>query len=47
MRQLFLAVETLAEAENLAPWAAEIIKVEGGFRAFESVRDAKTWNSQE
>lgn len=47
MRQTFLQVETLAEAETAAPWAAEIVEVEGGFMAFESVTDAQTWKAQE
>ncbi len=33
-------------AEKLAPWAAEVIEVDGGYMAFESVEDAKTWESQ-
>lgn len=31
MRKQFLEVETLEEAEKLAPWAAEIIEADGGF----------------
>lgn len=33
-------------ATEAAPWAAEIIPVEGGYRAFESVADADTWRGQ-
>lgn len=36
----------LAGAADLAPWAAEIIEVEGGWMAFESVADAETWARQ-
>lgn len=36
----------LAGAEELVPWAAEIIEVEGGWVAFESVADAETWAKQ-
>lgn len=36
----------LAGAEDLAPWAAEIIEVEGGWVAFESVSDAETFAAQ-
>lgn len=36
----------LAGAEELAPWAAEIIEVEGGWMAFESVADAEMWARQ-
>ena len=35
-----------AAAERLAPWAAEIIEVDGGYMAFESSRDAATWQAQ-
>lgn len=33
-------------AEDLAPWASELVEVEGGFMAFESHNDAKTWKEQ-
>ena len=29
------------------PWAAEIIKAEGGWWAFESAADAETWHNQQ
>lgn len=35
-----------AGAEDLAPWAAEIIEIEGGWVAFESVTDAETFAAQ-
>jgi hypothetical protein len=34
-------------ASLIVPWAAEIIEVEGGFMAFESVQDARTWRNQQ
>lgn len=37
---------SLKEAEALAPWAAEVIEIEGGWVAFESVEDADTFRSQ-
>jgi hypothetical protein len=49
MRQTFIPCEeapTRAEAQDVAPWAAEIIECEGGYMAFESVRDAETWQAQ-
>jgi hypothetical protein len=46
MRQQFVACETREEAEKTCPWAAEIIEVEGGYRCFESVQDAKIWQVQ-
>jgi len=47
MRAEFIQCDTLAEAQDAAPWAAEIIEVEGGFRAFESVDDYHTWANQQ
>lgn len=36
----------LAGAHELAPWAAEIVEVDGGWIAFESMSDAETWAKQ-
>ena len=36
----------LAGAEALAPWAAEVIEIEGGWVAFESADDAETFSAQ-
>ncbi len=36
----------LREAEGKAPWAAVVVSVDGGYMAFESVNDYKTWNKQ-
>lgn len=52
MRQAFIdsqetGVTTAQQAQEYAPWAAEIIEVEGGFKAFESSDDAETWQNQE
>jgi len=41
-----LAAKTKREAEALVPWAAVVIKVEGGWHAWESVGDYKTWMAQ-
>lgn len=46
MRTEFIQIKTRREAVKIAPWAAEIIKVCGGYRAFESVEDAKTFRNQ-
>ena len=47
MRTQFLdGCESEQEAYELAPWAAEVIAVEGGYMAFESVTDAETWRNQ-
>jgi len=47
MRKEFIECETLEQAEQGAPWAAEIIEVEGGYMAFESAADADLWRGQE
>lgn len=50
MKQQFVRTEeaaTEAEVEILCPWAAEIIKCEGGWQVFESVTDASIWRNQE
>jgi len=39
-------VNTIQDAYKIAPWAAEIVEVDGGFKAFESAEDAKTWQNQ-
>ncbi len=46
MRKEFAEVETREEAEEMCPWAAEIIEAEGGFWCFESTADAETWKAQ-
>lgn len=46
MRTEFLQVETVEEAEELAPWAATLVEVEGGYLAFESVANVRTWEDQ-
>lgn len=46
MRKELINVATLADAFDVAPWASEIIKVTGGFIAFESIVDARIWDAQ-
>lgn len=46
MRKEFIRCDTKEEAQELAPWAAIIKEVEGGFLAFESVDDAELWERQ-
>ena len=43
MRTEIIETETKQEAEALAPWAAELHEVEGGWMAFESMYDYMTW----
>jgi len=46
MRQEFLDTLNRREAVKMAPWAAVVTRCEGGFRAFESLDDAKVWRNQ-
>jgi hypothetical protein len=46
VRKEFLQVETLKEARAKAPWAAKVVRVEGGYMAFESISDYATWRNQ-
>ncbi len=36
----------MAQARDTAPWAAKIVKVDGGYMAFESIDDYNTWKRQ-
>lgn len=46
MRTKFIQTDSFAEAQEAAPWACEIIEVEGGYMAFESRSGLKTWLNQ-
>lgn len=46
MRTEFVEVKSRAMVRKRCPWAAKIIKVEGGFKAFESIADYKQWKNQ-
>lgn len=46
MRTEFIEAKDEREVEQLAPWAAVAIEVEGGWMAFESVADAVVWEGQ-
>jgi len=46
MRTEFLQVSTRKQAAKLAPWAAVIVKCDGGYMAYESVDDARTAKNQ-
>jgi hypothetical protein len=47
MRKVFVEVETVGEAAEECPWAAEIVEAEGGFWCFESVEDAEIWKEEQ
>ena len=46
MRIEHINVNTLKAAQRLAPWAVKLVRVEGGYKAFESISDYKTWKAQ-
>lgn len=46
MRKEFIECKTRRTAVRRAPWAAEIIKCDGGYMAFESAADADAWRGQ-
>jgi hypothetical protein len=46
MKTEMIQTESRKEAVNQAPWAAKIVKVDGGYMAFESVADYKIWKNQ-
>ncbi len=46
MRTEFLQAATAAQARKLAPWAAKVVKVDGGYMAFESIADYEMWKAQ-
>lgn len=46
MRQELIECRSRSTAQRRCPWAAIIAKVEGGFRAFESVVDYAIWKRQ-
>ena len=47
MKNEFLeGCKSARDARKLAPWAVEVVKVDGGYRAFESVVDAAVWRVQ-
>jgi hypothetical protein len=46
MRTQFVACKTRRTAVRRCPWAALIIKVQGGYQCFESVEDHRIWHNQ-
>lgn len=46
MKTQSVPAKSAAEARKLAPWAAKIVKVDGGYMAFESLTDYRTWQKQ-
>lgn len=47
LRKEFLyGCKSRRQARKLAPWAADYVKVDGGYMAFESMTDADTFRAQ-
>lgn len=46
MRTEFIEAPTKVAAYHTAPWATIIVPVCGGFKAFESLEQYKTWRAQ-
>jgi len=42
----YQTADTREEADKIAPWAAVIVEVDGGWMAFESETDYTTWERQ-
>jgi hypothetical protein len=47
MRKEMIQVKTRKEAEQAAPWASKVVKVDGGYMAFESIDDYRAWKNQQ
>lgn len=45
MRKEFVWYKTRKTAVRRCPWASKIVKVVGGYLAFESWDDYRTWNN--
>jgi hypothetical protein len=46
MRKQFVECKRRSQAVKICPWAAVIIKVDGGYMCFESTNDADAWKAQ-
>ena len=46
MRKEFVVAETKEEAKDLCYWATVVEKVDGGFIAWESIKDYTVWCNQ-
>jgi len=47
MRTQFVEGPNRAYALKCCPWAAKIVRVDGGWMCFESVADYQTWKKQQ
>lgn len=46
MKKETIQTESRKEAINQMPWAAKIVKVDGGYIGFESIVDYQIWQNQ-
>lgn len=46
MKQGFVECKTRRTAVKRMPWAAKIVKVEGGYKGFESIVEYEIWRNQ-
>ena len=46
MRTQFVQTDSRRRAAAECPWAAKIVKVEGGYMCFASIADYATWRKQ-
>ena len=46
MRKEFFEGKTREEAIEACPWAAKVVKAEGGYWCFESIEDYRVWKGQ-
>jgi hypothetical protein len=46
MRVIMIGCKTRKTAVKRSPWACKIVKVDGGYMAFESWADYRTWADQ-
>ncbi len=46
MRVFIEGCKTAKEAKEKATWASKVVKVEGGYMAFEFMSDYTTWKNQ-
>jgi hypothetical protein len=46
MKTQSITAKSAASARKIAPWAAKVAKVEGGYMAFESLTDYAQWRKQ-
>jgi hypothetical protein len=45
MRQEFVECKDRRTAKRRCPWASKVVKVCGGYRAFESLYDHEVWKN--